>query len=112
MVAWIRPVRPAVERIASAIANPLSAPVLVPLSALSIHVPAVGAVAVSVAPEAVVGSVAASKAEAERLSPAEVIATISSPACAVVNPSVVTIVEAIAKVLEVPVSSGVADPPA
>lgn len=111
-MAWIKPVKPAVERIASAIASPLSAPVLVPLSARSIHVPAVGAVVVSVAPEAVVGSVAASKADAVRLSPAEVIATINSPACAVVNPNVVTVAEATAKVLDVPVSNGVADPPA
>lgn len=67
---------------------------------------------VSVAPEAVVGSVAASKAEAERLSPAEVIATISSPACAVLNPAVVTVPLAMARVLAEPVSNGaVAEPP-
>jgi hypothetical protein len=66
---------------------------------------------VSVAPEAVAGSVAASKAEAVRLSPAEVIATISSPAVAVLNPAVVTVPEATARVLAEPVSKGVDEPP-
>lgn len=111
MVAWIVPVAPAVARIASAIASPWSAPVPVPLSARSIQVPLVGAVVVSVAPEAVVGSVAASKAEAVRLSPAEVIATMSSPATAVLKPAVVTVPEATARVLALPVSKGAPEPP-
>lgn len=106
------PVAPAFCRIASAIANPLSAPVFVPLSARSIQVPLVGAVVVSVAPEAVVGSVAASKADVVRLSPQETIATINSPACAVVIVAVVTVPEATASVLAVPASKGaVAEPP-
>lgn len=92
-------------------ANPLSAPVLVPLSALSIHVPLVGAVVVSVAPEAVVGSVAASKADVERLSPQETIATINSPASAVVMVPVVTVPEATARVFALPTSNGASEPP-
>lgn len=99
-------------RTASAIASAWSAPVPVPLSARSIHVPLVGAVVVSVAPEAVVGSVAASKAEVVRLSPQETSATISSPACAVVSDAVVTVWLATPSVLAEPVSKGaVAEPP-
>lgn len=82
-----------------------------PLSARSIHVPAVGAVVVSVAPDAVVGSVAASKAEVVRLSPQDTIATISSLACAVVREAVVTVAEATARVFAEPTSKGVAEPP-
>jgi hypothetical protein len=111
MVAWIVPVAPAVALTASAIASPWSAPVFVPLSARSIHVPLVGAVVVSVAPEAVAGSVAASNAEAVRLSPAEVMATINSPAWAVSNPAVVAVALATARVLAEPVSKGVDEPP-
>lgn len=84
----------------------------VPLSARSIQVPFVGAVVVSVAPDAVVGSVAASKAEVERLSPHDTIPTTSSPACAVVSEAVVAVAEAAPRVLAEPVSNGaVADPP-
>lgn len=72
----------------------------------------VGAVVVSVAPDAVVGSVAASKALVLRLSPHETIATISSPAWAVVREPVVTVVEAAPRVLAEPTSKGaVAEPP-
>lgn len=103
---------PAVARTASAIASPWSAPVPVPLSARSIHVPSVGAVVVSVAPDAVAGSVAASNALVVRLSPHDTIATISSPACAVVNEPVVTVTESAPRVLAEPVSKGeVAEPP-
>lgn len=112
MVACIVPVAPAVARTASAMASPWSAPVPVPLSARSIQVPLLGAVVVSVAPDAVVGSVAASKAEAVRLSPALVMATINSPACAVLKPAVVTVALATASVLAEPVSKGVEEPPA
>lgn len=98
---------------ASAIASPWSAPVAVPLSARSIQVPAVGAVVVSVAPEAVAGSVAASKAEVVRLSPQLTMATISSPASAVVRLAVATVVEAAPRVAAEPTSNGaVAEPPA
>lgn len=84
----------------------------VPLSARSIHVPAVGAVVVSMAPDAVAGSVAASKAEVVRLSPHDTIATINSPACAVVMEAVVTVAEATPSVAAEPVSNGaVAEPP-
>lgn len=110
-VAWIVPVAPAVALIASAIASPWSAPVPVPLSARSIHVPAVGAVVVSVAPLAVAGSVA-SKALVVRLSPHDTIATMSSPACAVVSEPVVTVWEAAPRVLAEPTSKGaVVEPP-
>lgn len=72
----------------------------------------VGAVVVSVAPDAVAGSVAASKAEVERLSPHDTIATISSPACAVVSEPVVAVAEATPRVLAEPASNGaVAEPP-
>lgn len=66
---------------------------------------------VSVAPEAVAGSVA-SKAEVERLSPADTIATINSPACAVSSEPVVAVAEATARVFAEPTSKGaVAEPP-
>lgn len=63
------------------------------------------------APLAVVGSVAASNAEALRLSPALVIATISSPFCAVVSEPVVAVADATASVFADPVSNGVNPPP-
>ena len=67
---------------------------------------------VSVAPEAVVGSVAASNALVVRLSPHDTIATISSPFCAVVREAVVTVWDAEPRVLAEPTSKGaVALPP-
>lgn len=66
---------------------------------------------VSVVPDAVVGSVAASNALVVRLSPQETIATINSFACAVVIVPVVTVAEATASVLAVPASKGVEEPP-
>lgn len=73
--------------------------------------PAVGAVVVSVAPDAVAGSVAASKALVVRLSPHDTIATINSFACAVVRVPVVAVTEAAPNVFADPVSKGVAEPP-
>lgn len=70
-----------------------------------------GAVVVSVVPDAVVGSVAASKADVVRLSPHDTIATMSSLACAVVREAVVTVAEAAPRVLAEPVSKGVEEPP-
>jgi hypothetical protein len=82
------------------------------LSARSIQVPAVGAVVVSVAPDAVAGSVAASKADVVRLSPHETIATMSSPSSAVVREAVVAVADAAPRVLAEPTSNGaVAEPP-
>ena len=66
---------------------------------------------VSVVPDAVAGSVAASNAEVVRLSPQETIATINSFDCAVVIVPEVTVAEATASVLAVPVSKGVEEPP-
>ena len=67
---------------------------------------------VSVAPEAVAGSVAASNAVVVRLSPHDTIATINSPGWAVVSEPVVTVCEATPSVLAEPVSKGeVAEPP-
>jgi hypothetical protein len=106
------PVDPAVARTASAMARVESAPVPVPLSARSIQVPLAGAVVVSVAPDAVVGSVAASNDEVAKLSPPDTIATMSSPACAVVSEPVVTVPDATARVFAEPTSNGaVAEPP-
>ena len=71
-----------------------------------------GAVVVSVAPLAVAGSVAASKALVVNASPHDTIATSNSPAWAVVIVPVVTVPLATARVLAVPASKGaVAEPP-
>ncbi len=95
---------PAVARTASAIATPVSAPVFVFASKRSIHVPFVGAVVVSVAPDAVVGSVAASNALAVYWSPIATIATISSPATAVLKVPVCGVLPGTPCTAEVPVS--------
>lgn len=85
---------------ASAIANLTFLAAVSPESTLSIHVPFVGAVVVSVAPDAVVGSVAASNADAAEFEGEQAAATKSVEALAVVNVDVVPVVLAAPSVLD------------